>query len=132
MNRYCESRDLLQRLYSTFANGWPGRGLALLRLAVFIFLAEACLEARPLYDGGVWPSKIAAVGGVLLLVGLWTPISGGITALLEISMAFRMGDLREAHLLAAAVAVALGLLGPGAWSVDARLFGRRRISIEDH
>jgi hypothetical protein len=124
--------NLLQRLYSTFANGWPGRGLALLRLAVFIFLAEACLEVRPLYDRGVWPSKIAAVGGVLLLVGLWTPISGGITALLEIWIAFRMGDSREAHLLAAAVACAVGLLGPGAWSVDARLFGRRRISIEDH
>ena len=103
----------------------------MLRLAIFLFLVEPCLVVRPLYDRDGWPSKIAAVGGALLLLGLWTPISGGITALLEVWIAFRMGDSREAHLLAAAVAGALGLLGPGAWSVDARLFGRRRISIDD-
>jgi hypothetical protein len=122
---------LLQRLYSTFANGWPGRGLALLRVAVFLFLIEPCLVSRPLYDHDVWPSKIAVVGGVLLLVGLWTPISGASTALLELWLAFRVGDCREAHLLATALAGALAVLGPGALSVDARLFGRRRISIEE-
>ena len=125
--RYCRNRDPLQRLYYTFANGWPGRGLLLLRLAVFLFLIHRTLSTST----DQWLCAVAAVGGMLLLGGLWTPISGTMTALLEIWIAIRTGGPREAHLLSAAVTASLTVLGPGAWSVDARLFGRRRISIED-
>lgn len=121
----------MQRLYSTFANGWPGLGLLLLRLAGFLFLVERCLASTFPVNADLWPSAIAVIGGVLLLAGLWTPIGGGATALLELWIASRTGDARQAHLLCAAIAVSLTVLGPGAWSMDARLFGRRRILIED-
>jgi hypothetical protein len=33
--------------------------------------------------------------------------------------------------LLAALAAALALLGPGAWSIDARLFGWRRVEVRN-
>ncbi len=131
MRRYRYNRIPLQRLYSNFANGWPGRGLLLLRLAIALFLIKRCLTNRSLNDGDLWLSAGSAVGGLFLLGGLWTPVAGVATALLEIWIAIRTVDAQEAHLLCAALACGLTVLGPGAWSLDARLFGRRRISIED-
>ena len=64
-----------------------------------------------------------------MLAGLWTPISAAVITFLELWIAIRTGDTRDAHLLAAALAAALTVLGPGAWSVDARLFGWKRIEI---
>ena len=121
----------LQRLYSNFANGWPGRGLFLLRLAVFLFWIERCLVGRSLHDRDVWLFVLAAIAGVLLLAGLWTPVAAAISSLSEIWIAIRTGDDPSAYLLAAAIGAGLTLLGPGSWSVDARLLGRRRIPIEN-
>jgi putative oxidoreductase len=121
----------VQRLYSTFANGWPGRGLLLLRLALSIFLIARCLAAASRPNEEIWLSPIMYIAGALLAAGLWTPLSAGMTALLELWIAFTDGNGRDAHLLASAIALGLTVLGPGAWSIDARLFGRRRISIED-
>ncbi|MGC4051237.1 MAG: hypothetical protein QM757_17895 [Paludibaculum sp.] len=75
---------------------------------------------------------IAAFAGIFLLAGLWTPISAAVTAMLELWIASRSNDGGAEHFLAAAIAAGLTMLGPGAWSVDARLFGRRRISFSKH
>jgi uncharacterized membrane protein YphA (DoxX/SURF4 family) len=69
--------------------------------------------------------------GVLLIAGLWTPIAGSLVAILEIGLfAFRSED-PWLHLLLATLGVCLALLGPGGWSVDAWLFGWKRIDISD-
>jgi len=74
---------------------------------------------------------ICAATGVLLIVGLWTPIAGTVSALAAgLHAWFAPGDAATYGLLAA-LAAALALLGPGAWSVDARLFGWRRVEISD-
>ena len=74
---------------------------------------------------------VAAGVGALLLAGLWTPIAGVIASIVEIGMAFSLPADFQALSLAAAIALALALLGPGAWSVDAHNYGRKRISIKD-
>ena len=123
----------MQRLYSTFANGLPGKGLFILRLALSAFLicdARAVLmESRQ--ASGVLPALVAAATGVFLLLGLWTPVAGGLVALLELYLVlFRPVGL-WASLLAAAIAAGLTLLGPGSWSIDAHTYGRKRISLQN-
>ena len=91
-------------------------------------------QAAPL--GMVVLQSIGAGAGVLLLVGLWTPIAGGITAIVEVLVAFSLYFLHSTNdpwipSIQAALGAALAMLGPGAWSVDARLFGRKRIDFPE-
>ncbi len=71
----------------------------------------------------------AAAAGVLLLAGLWTPLAGVLMAVMELGLAVFHPDDRWMHILVGALGIVLAMLGPGAWSVDARLFGRKRIQI---
>jgi putative oxidoreductase len=73
----------------------------------------------------------AAGAGLMLVVGLWTPIAGTIVALIEISRSVSQSGNPWTHILLASLGAALALVGPGAWSVDARLFGWKRINIPD-
>ena len=119
----------LRRLYSTFAGGWPGTGLILMRLVAGVALmniAGSALRSSP-------PIPIAIVsllllgGGFLLAVGLCTPIVGMLVALIETSRLFTSPSEWLLDLLLATFGAALAMLGPGQWSVDARLFGWKRI-----
>jgi uncharacterized membrane protein YphA (DoxX/SURF4 family) len=69
--------------------------------------------------------------GVLLLLGLWTPIVGALAAIDAALHGFLSPAEANFYLLLAQLAAALALLGPGAWSVDARLFGWRRVEIRN-
>lgn len=81
------------------------------------------------------PLAIASVlligAGILLLAGLWTPIAGTIVALIELSKIFAAPYDTWAYLFAATLAAALAMIGPGAWSLDARLFGWKRIDSQE-
>jgi len=123
----------LRRLFSTFARGLPGAGLLLLRLVGGIGLVvrgAVLLRDAPPMESAL-PHALGAAGGVLLLAGLWTPIAGILVAIIEFSTAFsRTADV-WASILLGTFGAALALLGPGAWSVDARLFGWKRIDIQE-
>ena len=69
------------------------------------------------------------VGGVAVLiwVGLWTPLAAVAGTVIQI-IAIAFGHRFNSSLVAlAAMALSLAMLGPGAWSFDARLYGRKRI-----
>jgi len=72
---------------------------------------------------------LEGAAGLLLSIGLWTPIAGGALAVVAVWSAFTAPDLWS-QILLAAVGAALAMLGPGAWSIDARLFGRKRLIRE--
>lgn len=121
---------ILQRLFSTFPEGWPGTGLAFLRAVTAIAAVQHGIT-------GPWPSSLtlvslqlmAAGAAALLLAGLWTPVAGGLMAVAELCFAWSYPADPWMHFMVGAMGIALAMLGPGAWSVDARLFGRKRIQI---
>jgi len=119
----------LRRLYSTFAGGSPGIGLMLMRLMlgfVLVSNADSVLLSSPAIPMTIL-SVLMAAAAILLIIGLFTPIMGTLVALIE---SFRLVTLPADWLLCLLVATsgaALAMLGPGLWSVDARLFGWKRI-----
>lgn len=119
----------MQRLFSTFANGWPGKGLLIQRLltgAALFFSAIAFLEKdAPLVS--TVPEIIAAAAGIFLALGLWTPVMGTLVAIAEFWIAFAHLDNPWIPILLATFGATLAMIGPGAWSLDAKLFGRKHI-----
>jgi hypothetical protein len=108
-----------------------------------LLLLRLCLGVSLLYFAGLSNSPepiffaqdlIAAAGGIFLLAGLWTPLIATLVGLDEVWIALlRHSPQKEhtwIHFLLAIVAVSLAMLGPGVWSIDARLFGRKRFDID--
>lgn len=119
----------MQRLFSNFANGWPGLGLLLQRVLTAILVVRfgiIDLAGTP-FSSWMIPQIIGACAGILLLVGLCTPVVGTLIAVIELWVAItHIGDLWISIVLATLGGTA-ALIGPGAWSIDARLFGRKHI-----
>jgi putative oxidoreductase len=125
----------LQRLFSTFPDGWPGSGLLLLRLGAGIALAclaiSGFLAVRE--PGNIGRDLVAAIAGVFLATGLWTPVIGTLITIDELWIAISAYSLHRdgpwIHILLAVLTAGVAMLGPGAWSIDARLYGRKRFDI---
>jgi uncharacterized membrane protein YphA (DoxX/SURF4 family) len=64
---------------------------------------------------------------VLLFLGLATPYAAVGAVGIQVGIMMLERQYNSATLIAAALGVALAMLGPGAWSLDARMFGRKRI-----
>jgi uncharacterized membrane protein YphA (DoxX/SURF4 family) len=128
-------------MFPTFPGGWPGVGLLLLRVAVGVPVLAQCVA----YVVGwrhlglaMWAVGLLAIASsVSLLIGYLTPFTGVLLALSGLGAALswfpapnpNLFDSKLATALASVIAVAMVCLGPGAFSVDARLFGRREITI---
>jgi putative oxidoreductase len=120
----------LQRLFSTFANGWPGFGLLIQRLVLgtaLVYHGIALLSGSPAVESVVL--EVAGSGlGLFILAGLWTPAVGALVAVVQLWIALAgVGDSSVAIILAV-LGGTLAMIGPGAWSIDARLFGRKYIA----
>ena len=129
----------MQRLFGSFPDRYPGAGLLCLRLAV----GGALVAQGGTYLGGfleagfgAWATlAIALVSGLCLIGGLLTPAAGVMAIVGTFLVA--TGPIHESQLffrwqgslLLGAAIVSIMLIGPGAYSIDARLFGRREIVI---
>jgi putative oxidoreductase len=108
--------------------------LRLLTGSALIYFGIASLrEALPLTIAVL--QIVGAGAGLLLLIGLWTPVSGSLGAMVKVWIAFsryfsHSGDPSLPTVQAVLCAV-LAMVGPGAWSIDARIFGRKRIDVPE-
>ena len=130
----------LQRIFATFPAGWVGAALLALRVGVG---ASAIVEVGLGVIGGpAWlnlvPAFIAVPAGLALIVGLLTPVASAVLALGAAAlllglhvMVLRLLDSRMALFEFVVMAAVVVILGPGATSIDAHLFGRREVTIRD-
>ena len=116
----------LTRLFHAFPGGRIGLGLLVLRVALGVTVV---MQGRIILTGSrdvgtaAWVAGLlGAVSGILLLIGLITPIAAAIAAFAGVGAGLTPGFVMV-------VALAMVLLGPGAYSLDARLFGLREIII---
>ena len=113
----------MQRLFSTFADGPPGAGLFIQRLLV----GAALLYDAAATPGGkiTAPEAIGVLAGLLLMAGLWTPLAGVVVGCAEAWVVISSPAHAAIPAVLGVFGITLALIGPGEWSVDARLYGRK-------
>jgi hypothetical protein len=119
----------MQRLFSMFPTGAAGIALALLRLT-----AAAMLLMIAFPRGGFvlpqWAFAGLSVLAVFFFLGAFTPILCTLCCCIELAAVFSLRGADAVHMVFSIVdTAALGLLGPGGYSLDARMFGRRRVIL---
>jgi uncharacterized membrane protein YphA (DoxX/SURF4 family) len=131
----------LHRLFSAFPAGFPGIGLLLLRVVVGATLLTHGILCLPSPERlTLNPSVISALLlliGLCLLIGFLTPIVSLLACFESLGIAFswlpaqltNSFDSKPALVPIIAISLAIALLGPGAFSLDARLFGWKEIVI---
>ena len=129
----------MQRYFSTFPGSWPGVGLLLLRIVVGgAATIQGAVHLTHLNEPNALmgiSGALAVVSGLALVAGFLTPVSGAVAGLTIMCIATwtppdtSVLNDRLAALVVVVDAAALAMLGPGALSIDARLFGRREITI---
>lgn len=126
----CSTLATVQRLFSMFPPGLPGLALLLLRASVAIaLLLDAYGHRAALPD---WVHVLVILISLVVSVGYLTPIVAAVAlachAFIWLSASADLGAAVTA-LVFALNALALALLGPGAYSLDARRFGRRLVVL---
>ena len=112
-----------------FPTGAPGVGLLALRCAV---AASLYLDASGHFavDQNPLPFAGRLLVAALFAGGFLTPIVSVLCALLQLAILIAgTADIAPAAVVWPFDTLLLALLGPGAYSIDARLFGRRVIVL---
>jgi hypothetical protein len=113
-----------------FPQGGPGVALLLLRVSVALVLVLNASRFYPLSGNHWFLLAVALVVAAFLAIGLLTPYLSAIACIAAIVTLFvnSAGSL-YGHVSSILDSAAIALLGPGAYSLDARLFGRRVLVV---
>ncbi len=115
----------MQRLFSMFPVGLPGIGLLCLRLTAAFSLCLSTQPARMRHPALAWLLEIVCF---LLFIGFATPLLAAFCVMAGVYVLISAGGTAwPCAEVSVAVAFALALLGPGGYSLDARMFGRRSV-----
>lgn len=118
----------MQRLFSTFPSEWPGFGLLILRLAAGASLVGVAYSESGLGDPlSLLLRCVALALAALLVLGFGTPLAAAAESAIHLGIMVLEHRYSSSALVGAALGVGLAMLGPGAWSLDARIFGRKRL-----
>jgi hypothetical protein len=111
------------RLFSAFPSGAPGVGLLLLRASVVIGLITLTPSA------GILVVAATALASAFVIGGLATPCVSAAISIWSLLAIVTAATTWLSGVLTCVCATALALLGPGAYSIDARLFGWNRVRL---
>ena len=133
------------RFSYTFPSGWPGAGLLLMRVAVAAGAASMPLRVLWAIDGAQslpWVllagALVALSASLLLSVGLFSPYAELVLTIASVGVIALYSNAADdviaaqrwpLMLMVCGVAMGLALIGPGAYSVDAKLSGRHEVTI---
>jgi hypothetical protein len=121
-------RFQVQRLFSMFPAGSPGVALLLLRITIAGLLLVSTLSNEGPGNITLWQAISLSATCVLLFLGALTPLASVISIVIEAMCWPGWDGLKSANLaLHMLVSLALFILGPGAYSLDSKMFGRRLI-----
>jgi hypothetical protein len=131
-SRYRDGNVLrMQRLFSMFPPGWPGLGLVLLRVSVAVSVLHDTYDTQKELPG--WTLIALAVLSVTLSAGFLTPMVAMLALVVRlVSLIGVSGGNEDAICMTILSALALAMLGPGAYSIDAFRFGRRVVVLPPH
>ena len=119
----------MQRLFTMFPLGPAGIALFLLRLSAAAMMLMMVVPGGEV-TSSQWAFTGVAVLAGFLVVGAFTPLLCALGCCLEIAALFSLRGVNAFYMLFSIVdTAALGLLGPGGYSLDARMFGRRRVVL---
>ncbi len=111
-----------------FPSGRPGIALVIVRLSLAGTLLRHAYRCGPTASLS-WSVPVLILIALALSVGVATTIASTLYCLAEVAFLTITGFDASELMLSIPVAVALALLGPGAYSLDARMFGRRVILL---
>jgi uncharacterized membrane protein YphA (DoxX/SURF4 family) len=111
-----------------FPDGLPGVALFLLRVVVIGMLVDSTFQSLMIENAATWKIVALALISLLLLCGVFTPIASAFSILFE-AICWPAWDEQKSleFSVSALVMIVLSLLGPGAYSIDSKMFGRRII-----
>lgn len=119
----------MQRLFSIFPTGAAGIALLVFRIGVaaaFVLNLDGCRSAA----NSPWILVVSALSSILLGLGLLTPYCATLFCLAQLGLVLECGSWHDGQLIFSIVnSAVLAVLGPGAYSVDARIFGRRLLTV---
>jgi hypothetical protein len=119
----------VQRLFSIFPTGMAGVALVILRSVVASTVIAETHRLSPIGWVHVLDAFVALVA-LFLFLGLLTPYCAALSCLLELVFLVANGIPNGFQLgMSALTAASMAALGPGAYSLDARFFGRKLIKI---
>ena len=93
-----------------------------------MLIHSAVAHFRTASGSAIYPEFVAAGLGIFVLLGLWTPMAGTLVAVVELWIALAVSGDSWMAVVLMTLGGSLAMIGPGAWSIDARLFGRKHIA----
>ncbi len=103
----------------------------MLTSAILVDCLASRLAGTPISAASI-PYVVEAIAGVFLLLGLWTPLAGVAIAVVEIWTLLAFSGNLLPTITLASLGLTIAMIGPGMWSIDARLYGRKHLEAPRH